>query len=248
MKPKTAAILRHILDSLLLIAISTTLVLSIWISLQSHFENLISWLSQVNILIFIIILLGLPGILAWQFPKTMISIWRSIFLFPRHWGFAFRVFFCSCLTLGIAWWLDLIKYEYTLIILVYEIVIVLIGVVIAKFHLYLHNKLKSVTIDPEKDDRPIRKLEEDCIPGFKNIAEKILSHLQLGIEADNHGPNVALIGSYGSGKTSLCNLIEDTYNKLPDDRKRIKIIFCRFKAWQYLTEDAAVRGLLDCIV
>jgi hypothetical protein len=248
MKPKTAAILRHILDSLFLIAISTTLILLIWVTLQSNFENLILWLSQVNGLVLIFILLVLPCVLAWQFPKTIMSIFWSIFLFPKHLGFALRVFFCSGLTLGIAWWFDLIRYEYVWTILAYEIVIVLFGVVIAKFHLYLHNKSKYITIDPEKDDRPIRTLAEDRIPGFKNIAEKILSHLQIGTETDNHGPNVALIGSYGSGKTSLCNLIEDTYKKLHGDQKKIKIIFCCFEAWQYLTADAAVRGLLDCIV
>lgn len=248
MKPKTAAILRHILDSLLLIAISTTLVLLIWVSFQSHFENLISWLSEVNILVFIFILLLLPYVLAWQFPKTMMSVFRSILLFPRHWGFAFNVFLGSGLTLGIACWLDLIRGKYAWIILVYEIVMFLFGVVIAKFHLYLHNKLKSVTIDSERDDRPIRTLDKNLIPEFENVAQRILGHLLLSTEDDNHGPNVALIGPFGSGKTSLCNLIECIYNNPSDDQKKLKIIFCRFEAWQYLTADAAVRGLLDQIV
>jgi hypothetical protein len=248
MKPKSAAILRHTLDSLLLIAISTVLILLIWLHFQTSFENLILWLSQVNGLVFIFILLVIPCLLAWQFPTTVMSIFKSIFLFPNHLGFALCIFFCSGLTLGMAWRLNLMGYEYVLVIISYEIVIVLFGVVIAKFHLILHNKSESITIDPEKDDRPIRTLEENRIPGFKNIAEKILSHLQISTKIDNHGPNVALIGSYGSGKTSLCNLIEDTYKKLRGDQKKIKIIFCRFEAWQYLTADAAVRGLLDCII
>lgn len=248
MKPKTAAILWHILDSLLLIAISTTLVLLIWVSFQSHFENFISWFSEVNNLFFIFILFVLPYVLAWQFPKTMMSVFRSIFLFPRHWGFAFNVFLGSGLTLGIAWRLDLIRGKYAWIILVYEIVIVLFCFVIARFHLYLHNKLKSVTIDSERDDRPIRTLDKNLIPEFENVAQRILGHLLLSTEDDNHGPNVALIGPFGSGKTSLCNLIKCIYNNPSDDQKKLKIIFCRFEAWQYLTADAAVRGLLDQIV
>lgn len=248
MKHKTAAIFQHILDSFLLIAISTTLVLLIWVTFQSHFENFISWLSEVNNLVFIFILLVLPIVLAWQFPKTMMSVFRSILLFPRHWGFAFNVFLGSGLTLGIAWRLDLIRDKYAWIILVYEIVMFLFGVVIAKFHLYLHNKLKSVTIDSERDDRPIRTLDKNLIPEFENVAQRILGHLLLSTEDDNHGPNVALIGPFGSGKTSLCNLIECIYNNPSDDQKKLKIIFCRFEAWQYLTADAAVRGLLDQIV
>ncbi|MCK4816905.1 AAA family ATPase, partial [bacterium] len=169
-------------------------------------------------------------------------------MFPRHWGFAFNVFLGSGLTLGIAWRLDLIRDKYAWIILVYEIVIVLFGVVIAKFHLFLHNKLKSVTIDSERDDRPIRTLDKNLIPEFENVAQRILGHLLLSTEDDNHGPNVALIGPFGSGKTSLCNLIECIYNNPSDDQKKLKIIFCRFEAWQYLTADAAVRGLLDQIV
>lgn len=248
MKPKTTAILEHIVDSCLLVTISTILVLLILVTIQSHCENLISWLSQINILVLTFILFVLPGVLAWQFPKPMMSACRSILLFPMNWGFAISVFFCSSLTLGIAWWIDLVRGKYAWIILVYEILILLYGLVIAKFHLYLHKKLKSVTIDPEKDDRPIRTLDENLFPDFENVAQKILGYLKLRTESDNHGPNVALIGPFGSGKTSLCNLIECIHNKTTDNQEKRRIIFCRFEAWQYLTADAAVRGLIDQII
>ena len=185
--------------------------------------------------------------LAWHSSKNIMSMWHSIFSFPRHWGLAVNVFLCSCITLIISWALDLIKFD-SVWIIVYEIVIFLFCIAIAKFHLFFQKKCKTVIRDPKQDDRPIKNLNENQIQEFEYIARKILKHIQINSEIDNHGPNVALIGPFGSGKTSLCNLIEDIYKNHNNDSKERKIIFCRFEAWQYLTADAAVRGLLDHIV
>ncbi len=247
MKPKTAAIFWHTIDSLLLISTSTFILLIIWTILQSEIEDLFVWLSQVNILIFFIPLIILPLIFAWKTPKTIVSMWHSIFLFPRHWGLPVNILMCSCITLLIAWSLDFIKPECIWIIF-YEIAIFLFCCFIAHSHLYLKKQYKAVTRNPEQDDRPIQSLNENHIQEFEDIAKKILKHIQINSESDNHGPNVALIGPFGSGKTSLCNLIEDIYKNHNDNTKKKNIIFCRFEAWQYLTADAAVRGLLDQIV
>jgi energy-coupling factor transporter ATP-binding protein EcfA2 len=247
MKPKKAAVLWHAIDSLLLISTSTFILLLIWTILQLRIEELFVWLSQLNIQIFFFLLIIIPLMIAWHSSKNIISMWQSIFLFPRHWGLVVNVFLCSCITLIIAWSLDLIKYKNVWLI-VYEIAIILFCVGIAKIHLFLQKKYEAVIRDPKQDDRPINILKENTIQDFEDIARKILKNLQTNNENDNHGPNVALIGPFGSGKTSLCNLIEDIYKNHNNDLKVTKIIFCRFEAWQYLTADAAVRGLLDQIV
>lgn len=96
-------------------------------------------------------------------------------------------------------------------------------------------------------DRPVLTKSENRIPAHERTAERILSRLL----ADAHGesgflPSVALIGRYGSGKTSICNLVEDRY-KTDAWPQRTRVLFCRFEGWQYLTPEAAVHGLVTAI-
>ena len=55
---------------------------------------------------------------------------------------------------------------------------------------------------------------------------------------------MALIGRYGSGKSSICNLVEDLYTQ----RKcTARLLFCRYDAWQFCSPEAAVGGLIHAV-
>ena len=95
------------------------------------------------------------------------------------------------------------------------------------------------------DDMPICNEIENQIPEHSGVAERILDRL---LTPDDHGkgsfPNVALIGPYGSGKTSICNLVEDRYLRQRTENNWPNMVFCRFEAWQYQTPHAAAKGLM----
>ena len=98
------------------------------------------------------------------------------------------------------------------------------------------------------DDQPIASEAQSEFPEHSNVASRILSRLMLPGAPHGAGPNVALIGPYGSGKTSICNLVEEAYGKGRNEHADWPdAIFCRFEAWPYLTPLAAVRGLLGSI-
>ncbi|MCX5672236.1 MAG: P-loop NTPase fold protein [Planctomycetota bacterium] len=67
-------------------------------------------------------------------------------------------------------------------------------------------------------------------------------------EDDAPGGNVALIGSYGSGKTSIYNLVRSEYEKLRRDHpKWPHFLFCRFEAWRHISAESALRGLVETV-
>jgi hypothetical protein len=96
------------------------------------------------------------------------------------------------------------------------------------------------------DDKPIEYENESCFPQHCAVARRILKKL---LSKPNKEfpvlPNVALIGPYGSGKTSICNLVEDIYSKEKNTQRYPEMIFCRFEAWQFLSAEAAVKNLID---
>ncbi len=126
--------------------------------------------------------------------------------------------------------------------------VLLVAMSLAKIHLWLCEKSKHLKNTLDADDVPIHALEENLFPEHEVTARRILARLELGKDQRVRGPNVALIGPYGAGKTSLCNLVKDIYRKERLQRRDNPTLFCRFEAWKFLTPDAAVRGLLDQIV
>ena len=95
------------------------------------------------------------------------------------------------------------------------------------------------------DDQPIKCESESLFQSYPVVARRILKRILTESHEESHIlPSIALIGPYGSGKTSICNLVEDIYNQEKKEPKLPEIIFCRFEAWQFLSAEAAVRNLI----
>ncbi len=96
------------------------------------------------------------------------------------------------------------------------------------------------------DDQPVSDESQSFLPEHSRAARRILDRLlsQMGDDPDIL-PSVALLGPYGSGKTSICNLVEKQYLGWCKNKTLPTLVFCRFEAWQYLSAKSAAKGLLE---
>lgn len=83
-------------------------------------------------------------------------------------------------------------------------------------------------------DKPIRKITEDLLgraPFSLQLAKAITNY------NENSGLVIGIYGGWGTGKTSIINMIENEISNLEDD----KIIFIRFSPWNYSDKDSLIR-------
>jgi len=250
LKPKTAAILRQITDTIVFIVLSSTIVLAAWVIANIFYEKAIAWVAQLDYVDMVIAFVGFSALVGWSAPKKILASFRSLKLFPRHCGLVAKVFLVCAITIVGAWFTELLTIETSqlavllLIVTLLEVTALFVSYLMAKVHDGLILRERNL----KTDDGPIHELEENLFPEYEETARDILKRLDSARGEGIRGPNVALIGEYGSGKTSLCNLVMDIRRKETNSRNDSVLVFCRFEAWQYLTSDAAVRGLLDEIV
>ncbi len=96
------------------------------------------------------------------------------------------------------------------------------------------------------DDQPIQSESESLFAEHSSVAKRILNKLLTEPKPESHIlTSVALIGPYGSGKTSICNLVEDVYRKDKEKLSLPELLFCRFEGWQFMSAEAAVKNLID---
>jgi len=97
------------------------------------------------------------------------------------------------------------------------------------------------------EDRPIENADDNRLPAHLDTARRVLQRLIAQPDSQEAGSgNVAVIGRYGSGKTSICNLVESEYRRLSQQNPNWpRLLFCRFEAWGYLDSRAALRGLVE---
>jgi KAP family P-loop domain len=97
------------------------------------------------------------------------------------------------------------------------------------------------------EDRPIENADDNRLPAHLDTARRVLQRLTARSDSGEAGPgNVAVIGRYGSGKTSICNLVESEYKySIQQNPNWPRLLFCRFEAWRYLNARAALRGLVE---
>lgn len=90
-----------------------------------------------------------------------------------------------------------------------------------------------------KIEQPIVKPDQDKFD-LLPIAERIAEQLK-----NSHRSNIALIGSYGTGKSSTANLAEDL---LKDEISSGRILSLRISGWGILSEEGAVKHILREII
>ena len=74
-------------------------------------------------------------------------------------------------------------------------------------------------------DRPIERLEDDRL-GRRSFAESVARHI-LATRSE-HGFTAAITGEWGSGKTSVLNMIEETL-----ERETEEVVILRFNPWLF---------------
>jgi len=97
------------------------------------------------------------------------------------------------------------------------------------------------------DDQAIQEEEANQFPEHRDVANRILDRL-LPRSDGSQGmlPSVAIMGAYGSGKTSICNLVRDRYVRRRRAGEKLPgLLFCRYEAWQYVGGEAAAKGLVE---
>ncbi len=261
MEKRQRLILVHVLQSLA-IAISAGVIVAILQGLMAdEFSSLVGHIASLGQYLIgglIVVVLTCLGI---SFPHGFISIVKSLKYLTVHFGILAKVIISSLVYLLLMWayrsdvWM-LDCYIYSLGFLVVSCILGLmagrkLACLVEKIR---KNSKKVISKQTEKqgldacmsDDQPIKCEDESWFPQHCGVARRILKKLLSEQNKDSLVlPNVALIGPYGSGKTSICNLVEDIYCKEKNTQKYPELIFCRFEAWQFLSAEAAVKNLID---
>jgi len=260
---RSQLILAHILESVT-VGVSGGVIVAIlrWFLAQqfSSFADRLASLGLYWIFGLIVFVLAFLGV---AFPHGFMSTVRSLKRLNVHFGVLSRVVLGAvvCLLLefkwpdsGQTWPLD--AYVYSAGVLAVSCILgLIVGFELAGLVNRSHGNRKSILSQPANheeldawlaDDQPVKTESENLFVAHSGVARRILQRL---LSKPSRGstvlPSIALIGPYGSGKTSICNLVEYLYY---EDRKRQylpELLFCRFEGWQFLSAEAAVRNLIE---
>ncbi|MCK5347726.1 MAG: hypothetical protein KAR20_30165, partial [Candidatus Heimdallarchaeota archaeon] len=268
MKKRSHLLLTHWIDSIIIMAVAAILyviLISICNVLFLRVSNFISCFGIYGIYIIIFFISGAIGLF---FPYQIKSVCSSIAKTPFHCGLVLKVIgaivllYLATKVFKVLWSNMPIYFPDTTDILTALIIFIfalLVGRISATLKLYFPDSAKKKQQLPNNqqnyldtwlvDDQPITNQSENLFSEYSVIAERMLSRLIKTPESQSGCfPNIALIGPYGSGKTSICNLVEDVYYaKSKEDSTIPKVLFCRFEAWQFITPEAAVSNLLRTI-
>ncbi len=257
-------ILRHWIDSLLVGVIAGVTVLVLRFATIERYGVLLDWLARRPYLISCVAGIT-PLLLAVIWPARVAASLRSILLFPRHCGICLRaligisVIVIADLTLldrgsqyqiGAVTSLLLLTPLVTGAILAYACATWLAGARLPS------RQPDSASVNGEGAptdtwliaDEPVKTLVDNRFPEHESVADRILTKLLSERSPTSWVvPSVALIGPYGSGKTSICNLVENLYLSRTVKEHLPRVLFCRFEAWQFLSPEAATRGLVQVL-
>ena len=276
MSPRLRMILRHSLDSVLVAGLgglaAALLVYFFYPSggkgIGSAFGAYPAGTALLTAGLFVLVFVLAGGVA----PRHFLSALWGLRCIPTHWGLVVRCWAGGCFALGVLWLLGFHGIQegdccpiwpYVAAYTVLMAVGLSLGGVVAWF-------LRARPLPPVRssdsaasqdacsatdlcawltDDRPISDASECLVPAHLDTARRILDRLATrGTEDDTPAGNVALIGSYGSGKTSICNLVKSEYKRLRHDYpKWPHFLFCRFEAWRYISAEAALRGLVETL-
>jgi len=276
MSARLRMILRHSLDSLLVAGLGgSAAALLVYFFYRSGgtgtgsvFGAYSAGTALLTAGVFVLVFILAGGVAPRHFRSALWGLRRI----PTHWGLVVRCWAGGCFAFGVLWLLGFHGVQkgdggpiwpYVAAYTVLMAVGLSLGGVVAWF-------LHAQPLPPVRpsdsaasqnarsatdlrawltDDRPISKASECLVSTHLDTAQRILDRLAIkGTEDDAPAGNVALIGSYGSGKTSICNLVQSEYESLRRDHpKWPHFLFCRFEAWRYISAEAALRGLVETL-
>jgi hypothetical protein len=88
------------------------------------------------------------------------------------------------------------------------------------------------------DDNPIETAHDDYF-SFWPMAQRLADRFKQ----EDESPSIAVIGEFGSGKSSLANLV---MKNLEDSRVKVKLV--KVELWPYHTPQAAVEGIIRALI
>lgn len=96
------------------------------------------------------------------------------------------------------------------------------------------------------DDAPINDFKKDCL-NIQKFAKNLTTNIEnyFNDSERNESLTIGITGEWGSGKTSLLNLIDNLLNK-ENNKKDIEII--RFNPWIYSSHNQLMEQFFDEIV
>lgn len=90
------------------------------------------------------------------------------------------------------------------------------------------------------DDRPIENAEDDAFE-FRQLAHHIVGQIkEVSGCSGQHSSVISIEGAWGSGKTSLVNLVTDEIN-----RNEAQYVVARFNPWNYESSKDLVEGFIS---
>ncbi len=259
MRERSKAVFAHLGDSLRLSILAGVLVAIFSESIGRHAASAIGMLAGHGYSWIVAVILLSLGILAVLSPSRFVSVLESVRYFPFHFGIVVKTL------LGITFyvltcWLTHFLVQTPMISLCTVLLLLAfcLGALIPlwilarcflaiKYWLTTSRKAKAKATTWWLDDRPLETAHESHFSQIEQAATRILDRLALDKKVSHHAlPSIALIGSYGAGKTSICNMVRDLQEHRTHKGKRLsRVFFCRFEGWQFLSPEAAVRNLLE---
>lgn len=263
MRGRIRLVVAHWIDSLCVSVIAAAAVLVLRLYTSQHWNFALDGLASRPYLIpFAAGLVVLLLAVAW--PARFVASLKSICLLPKHCGACVQavvgillVMVADVVYLGADQYFRMdsrvasctVAALATAAIAGYFLAAWLAGVQRSRRYAY-----RDVNDEPQSDDvwlngdRPITRNSDSRFPEHNSTADRILDKLLSERDPESWlVPNVALIGPYGSGKTSICNMVEDRYWKRAEKEGLPRVIFSRFEAWQFLSPEAATAGLVRTV-
>ncbi len=263
MRGRIRLIVAHWIDSLVVSVIAAVSVLALRFYVFQHWDLVVDGLAIRAYLIPTAagLLLLLPAAV---WPTRFVASLKSICLFPKHVGICLRVMAGILLVIvGDVVYLRADHYSevdariasYTVLTFVTAAIVgFFLAIWLAGVQRSRRFAERDASGEPQADDiwltgdDPITRRSESHFPEHDSTADRILNKLLSERDPESWlVPSVALIGPYGSGKTSICNMVEDLYWQRAEKEGLPRVIFSRFEAWQFISPEAATAGLVRTV-
>jgi len=258
--PTARLIVVHWVDSLVTCLTAATAVIALQALFPAATKGIIVRLSDLGVIGLFIVILGLGAATGVLMSRLVISAGQGLrqSLTGRHVGMILKAMIAAVLYLGLCFGFGMLSASAsdTLGGVVFALAVVfgcLSSWLLAR--LFARPADSGYTSAEDNNgqqwlhhDRPIISKTQSEFPEHLQVAHRVLARLMPLSNAGEPPADLALIGPYGSGKTSICNLVAEAYGHERGKRKYWPdAVFCRFEAWQYITPEAAVSGLVGAV-